>query len=127
MTAMGVFSNVGEVEDGMRTLSPPHSIVDAEDAVAPARAKGAVDFENVRFGYGRPAPALEDFTLHVGAGERHAVFHRVGVIQAGKEQSINLGHTPGQFFFKLAVRLEYSYKPVIASKRSICCNSWSCL
>ncbi len=87
MTAMGVFSNVGEVEDGMRTLSPPHTIVDAEDAIAPARTRGAVDFDHVRFGYGRPAPALEDFTLHVGAGERVALVGRSG---AGKTTAVSL-------------------------------------
>ena len=42
---MSVFSSVGEIEDGMNTLSPPHSIVDAEDATAPSRVRGAVDFE----------------------------------------------------------------------------------
>ena len=87
MTAMGVFSNIGEVEDGMRTLSPPHTIVDAEDAIAPARTRGAVDFDHVRFGYGRPSPALEDFTLHVGAGERVALVGRSG---AGKTTAVSL-------------------------------------
>ncbi|HVH03217.1 MAG TPA: ABC transporter transmembrane domain-containing protein, partial [Amaricoccus sp.] len=29
MAAMGIFANVGEIEDGIRTLSPPHSITDA--------------------------------------------------------------------------------------------------
>jgi len=87
MTAMGVFSSIGEVEDGMRTLSPPHSIVDAEGAVVPARARGAVDFEHVRFGYGQPTPALEDFTLHVRPGERVALVGRSG---AGKTTAVSL-------------------------------------
>src|SRR5690606_29770785 len=30
MTAMGIFANIGEIEDVMRTLSPPHTIIDAE-------------------------------------------------------------------------------------------------
>jgi ATP-binding cassette subfamily B protein len=87
MTAMGVFSNVGEIEDGMRTLSPPHSIVDAEDAVAPDRARGAVSFEDVRFGYGRPTAALDGFTLHVRPGERVALVGRSG---AGKTTAVSL-------------------------------------
>ena len=87
MTAMGIFSNIGEVEDGMRTLSPPHTIVDAAGAAAPARARGAVDFEDVRFGYGRPSPALEDFTLHVRPGERVALVGRSG---AGKTTAVSL-------------------------------------
>ena len=57
MTAMGIFSNVGEIEDGMRTLSPPHTIIDAAGAGRRRPAtRGAVDFEDVRFGYGRPQP-----------------------------------------------------------------------
>ena len=87
MTAMGVFSNVGEIEDGMRTLSPPHTIVDAADAVAPDRTRGAVAFEDVRFGYGRPTAALDGFTLHVRPGERVALVGRSG---AGKTTAVSL-------------------------------------
>ena len=87
MTAMGIFANIGEIEDGMRTLSPPHAIVDAEGAAAPARARGAVDFEDVRFGYGRPTAALDGFTLHVRPGERVALVGRSG---AGKTTAVSL-------------------------------------
>jgi ATP-binding cassette subfamily B protein len=87
MTAMSVFTNVGEIEDGMRTLSPPHAIVDAKGAVVPARTRGAVDFEDVRFGYGRPQAALDGFTLHVRPGERVALVGRSG---AGKTTAVSL-------------------------------------
>ena len=87
MTAMGVFTNVGEIEDGMRTLSPPHTIVDADDAIAPARTRGAVAFEDVRFGYGRPTAALDGFTLNVRPGERVALVGRSG---AGKTTAVSL-------------------------------------
>ena len=87
MTAMGIFANVGEIEDGMRTLSPPHTIVDAAGAAAPGRARGAVDFEDVRFGYGRPTAALDGFTLHVRPGERVALVGRSG---AGKTTAVSL-------------------------------------
>ena len=87
MTAMGIFANVGEIEDGMRTLSPPHSITDAPGARAPGTARGAVDFEDVRFGYGRPTPALNGFTLHVRPGERVALVGRSGV---GKTTAVSL-------------------------------------
>src|SRR5690606_25051757 len=78
MTAMGIFANIGEIEDGMQTLSPPHTITDAEDAVVPQRIRGAVDFENVRFGYGRPGAALDGFDLSVRPGERVALVGRSG-------------------------------------------------
>ena len=87
MTAMGVFANVGEIEDGMRTLSPPHTIVDAADAVSPDRSRGAVAFEDVRFGYGRPTAALDGLTLHVRPGERVALVGRSG---AGKTTAVSL-------------------------------------
>jgi ATP-binding cassette subfamily B protein len=87
MTAMNVFAAVGEIEDGMRTLSPPHAIVDDPDAVALAGTRGAVDFEDVRFGYGREAAALDGFTLHVRPGERVALVGRSG---AGKTTAVSL-------------------------------------
>ena len=87
MTAMGIFSNVGEIEDGIRTLSPPHGIVDSAGARAPETARGAVDFEHVRFGYGRRRSALEDFDLHVRPGERVALVGRSG---AGKTTAVSL-------------------------------------
>ncbi len=87
MTAMGIFANVGEIEDGMRTLSPPHTITDAKDAVVPASTRGAVSFDNVRFGYGRPGAALEGFDLHVRPGERVALVGRSG---AGKTTAVSL-------------------------------------
>jgi ATP-binding cassette subfamily B protein len=87
MTAMGIFSNIGEIEDGMRTLSPPHTIIDAEDAVEPARTRGAVDFEHVVFGYGRESAALNDFDLDVRPGEKVALVGRSG---AGKTTAVSL-------------------------------------
>ena len=88
MTAMGVFSNVGEIEDGMRTLSPPHTIVDADDAVAPdahprrRRLRG----RPLRL---RPPERRRStgFTLHVRPGERVALVGRSG---AGKTTAVSL-------------------------------------
>jgi ATP-binding cassette subfamily B protein len=87
MTAMTIFTNVGEIEDGMRTLSPPHAIVDADGAVAPASARGDVRFDDVRFGYGRPTAALDGLALHVRPGERVALVGRSG---AGKTTAVSL-------------------------------------
>ncbi len=87
MTAMSIFTNVGEIEDGMRTLAPPHDIVDSDGAVTPSETLGAVDFDDVRFGYGRPTAALDGFTLHVGPGERVALVGRSG---AGKTTVVSL-------------------------------------
>ncbi len=87
MTAMGIFSNIGEIEDGIRTLTPPHAITDAPEASVPAAARGAVAFERVRFGYGRKAAALEEFDLRVKPGEKVALVGRSG---AGKTTAVSL-------------------------------------
>ncbi len=87
MTAMGIFTNIGEIEDGMRTLSPPHRITDAPDAAEPAAPKGAVAFEDVSFGYGRKDPALRHFTLRIRPGEKVALVGRSG---AGKSTAVSL-------------------------------------
>ncbi|TPE52094.1 ABC transporter ATP-binding protein [Amaricoccus solimangrovi] len=88
MTAMGIVANFGEIEDGMRTLSPPHRITDASHATpAAAPARGQVDFEEVRFGYGRTRAALDGFTLRVRPGERVALVGRSG---AGKTTAVSL-------------------------------------
>ncbi len=87
MTAMGIFSNIGEIEDGIRTLSPPHTITDAADAAAPETVRGAVEYVDVSFGYGRPTAALEHFTLSVHPGERVALVGRSG---AGKTTAVSL-------------------------------------
>jgi ATP-binding cassette subfamily B protein len=87
MAAMGIFANVGEIEDGIRTLSPPHTITDATQPQTPVRIRGAVSFENVTFGYGRPVPALDGFTLDVRPGERVALIGRSGV---GKSTAVSL-------------------------------------
>ena len=86
-TALGIFSNIGEIEDGMRTLSPPHQIVDAPDAITPTDIIGEVAFENVTFAYGQEKAALHDFTLRIKPGEKIAL---VGASGAGKSTTASL-------------------------------------
>jgi ATP-binding cassette, subfamily B, bacterial len=87
MTAMGIFANIGEIEDGIRTLSPAHAIVDAPAAASPSRVTGTVGFEDVRFGYGRREAALDGFDLRVAPGEKVALVGRSG---AGKTTAVSL-------------------------------------
>ncbi len=87
-TAMGIFSNIGVIEDGMRTLSPGHGITDAPDAEEPPRARGEIRFEAVRFQYGRDGGGgLDGFDLHIRPGERVALVGRSG---AGKSTALSL-------------------------------------
>lgn len=80
-TAMGIFANVGVLEDGIRTLAPDNEITDAPDAAEPPALKGRVAFRDVSFRYGRETGGIDGITLTVEPGERVAL---VGHSGAGK-------------------------------------------
>lgn len=81
-----LFENIGTVNDGIRTLSKPHSIVDKDDAKPLNITKGDIHFKQVHFSYGT-TPLFEHFNLHIKAGEKVGLIGRSG---AGKSTLINL-------------------------------------
>ncbi|WP_370450684.1 ABC transporter ATP-binding protein [Palleronia sediminis] len=85
-TLMAIYANVGEVEDGMRTLTPPHTLGDSPDA-KPLEAAGGVRFEGVTFAYGRDVGGVRDIDLHIGEGEKLGI---VGASGAGKSTLVAL-------------------------------------
>ncbi len=87
MTLMSMYASVGEVEDGMKTLTPPYTLTDAPDAVALGRVKGAVRFDHVGFAYGRGKGGVEDINLTVQPGEKLGI---VGASGAGKSTLVAL-------------------------------------
>lgn len=88
MALMGVWGSIGEVEDGMQTLSPPHALTDAPDALALGRVQGRIDFDHVDFAYGRDDGAgIRDLDLHIAAGEKLGI---VGASGAGKSTMVAL-------------------------------------
>ncbi|WJY22414.1 ABC transporter ATP-binding protein [Fontisubflavum oceani] len=86
-TLMGIYANVGEIEDGMRTLTPPHTLIDDESALELERAKGKITFEAVSFAYGRELGGIEDLSLVVEPGEKLGI---VGASGAGKSTLVAL-------------------------------------
>jgi ATP-binding cassette subfamily B protein len=87
-TALGIFANVGVLEDGIRTLSPDHEITDSAEAAEPAVIRGEIRFEGVSFRYGRPeGGGLDRFSLTVRPGEKVGLVGRSG---AGKSTAVSL-------------------------------------
>ena len=86
-TLLGIYSNVGEIEDGIRTLTPSHTIVDRPTAQEPQNTAGEIRFKDIAFGYGRPGAALDSFNLTIKPGEKVGLVGRSG---AGKSTAVAL-------------------------------------
>jgi ATP-binding cassette subfamily B protein len=84
---MAVFSHVGEVEDGMKTLTPPHKLTDAANAKPLMVSDAQVTFENVSFGYGGETGGVNAINLTIKAGEKLGI---VGASGAGKSTLVAL-------------------------------------
>ncbi|MEM0923123.1 MAG: ABC transporter ATP-binding protein [Pseudomonadota bacterium] len=89
-TAITIFSSIGTVEDGMRTLTPSHDVTDRPNAAEPIATKGHIHFDAVTFQYGqsdRHGRGISDLSLEIQPGERVAL---VGASGAGKSTTISL-------------------------------------
>ena len=97
-----LFENIGTVQDGMRTLSKPHTVVDRANAKPLVVSQGEIVFQQVEIHYGKKnsnttSPTktarlthqklLDDFNLHIKAGEKIGLVGRSG---AGKSTLVNL-------------------------------------
>jgi ATP-binding cassette, subfamily B, bacterial len=85
-TLMSIYSNLGEVEDGMTTLTPPHGLTDAPDAKALVVTRGEVVFDKVSFAYGQRIGGIKDISLRIEPGERLGI---VGASGAGKSTLVS--------------------------------------
>ncbi|MCU9848127.1 ABC transporter ATP-binding protein/permease [Defluviimonas sp. WL0024] len=86
-TLMSIYASIGEVEDGIRTLTPPHTLTDAPDAGRLHQIAGEVRFDAVSFAYGRKKGGLDGVKLTVRPGEKIGI---VGASGAGKSTLVAL-------------------------------------
>ncbi len=86
-TLMSIYTSVGEVEDGMKTLAAPHTLADVDGAVALPKVRGEVRFDHVSFAYGRRKGGVAEVTLTVRPGEKLGI---VGASGAGKSTLVAL-------------------------------------
>ncbi|GHF35637.1 ABC transporter ATP-binding protein [Seohaeicola zhoushanensis] len=87
MSLMAVYASLGEVEDGMRTLTPRIRIEDAPEAADLVVPRGQIEFDQVSFAYGRETGGIENITLTIAPGEKLGI---VGASGAGKSTLVSL-------------------------------------
>ncbi len=84
---MGIYAAVGEVEDGMKTLTPSHGLIDATKANELQVMQAEVTFKDVSFAYGRETGGISDINLTIHPGEKLGI---VGASGAGKSTLVAL-------------------------------------
>ncbi|HYR24283.1 MAG TPA: ABC transporter ATP-binding protein [Aquabacterium sp.] len=82
-----LFEHIGTVQDGINTLSRPHTVVDAPEAQPLQVPHGEIRFEDVSFSYGGDRQVIQHLNLHIRPGEKIGVVGRSG---AGKSTIVNL-------------------------------------
>ena len=79
---MGIFENVGSVQEGIRTIARPLTLQDPPGARTLAVTAGEIRFEDVRFSYGNEetdAGVLDGLDLTISPGEKVGLVGRSGV------------------------------------------------
>lgn len=82
-----LFENIGTVNDGMNTLTKPHTIVDKPQALPLQVKQGEIKFNDITFAYDPTKPLLNHFNLTIKPGEKVGLIGRSG---AGKSTIVNL-------------------------------------
>ncbi|MEX0345509.1 MAG: ABC transporter ATP-binding protein [Rhizobiaceae bacterium] len=83
----GLFENLGMAIDGMNTVAQPRLVRDEADAGKLAASEGRIEYDHVRFHYGKEKGVIEDLSLTVKPGEKIGLVGRSG---AGKSTLVNL-------------------------------------
>lgn len=84
---MVMYANLGEIENGMRTLTPRIRVDDGHDALDLTVAAGRIDFDNIQFSYGADNGGINGLNLSIDSGEKLGI---VGASGAGKSTLVAL-------------------------------------
>tara|TARA_A100001011_G_C14218955_1_gene803381 strand:- start:537 stop:1412 length:876 start_codon:yes stop_codon:yes gene_type:complete len=84
---MALYSNLGEIEDGMKTLTPDHDLIDVENAKSLSVNAGKIEFNNLSFAYGGRVSSIKNVSLTISPGEKVGV---VGASGAGKSTLVSM-------------------------------------
>ncbi|MFN4271593.1 MAG: ABC transporter ATP-binding protein [Aliihoeflea sp.] len=82
-----LFENIGTVRDGINSISLPHLVEDKPNAKELVVTRGEIEFDHVRFHYGKQKGVIENLSLKIAPGEKIGVVGRSG---AGKSTLVNL-------------------------------------
>jgi ATP-binding cassette subfamily B multidrug efflux pump len=82
-----LFENVGTVQDGINTLSIDRQVQDIYKAPPLTVSAGRIEFDHVRFHYGKEHGLFENLSVSIKAGEKIGLIGRSG---AGKSSLVNL-------------------------------------
>ena len=86
-TLMAIYSNIGEVEDGMRTLTPRVRLDDEPDAQDLVVEAGEIELRDLGFAYGRQTGGIDRISLTIQPGEKLGI---VGASGTGKSTLVAL-------------------------------------
>ena len=86
-TLMALYANLGEIEDGIKTLSPPHDLKDSATAKKLKISGGGIVFDQVCFAYGRNVNGVENVSIQIAPKEKIGL---VGASGAGKSTLVSL-------------------------------------
>ncbi len=82
-----VFENIGQVQEGIKSISNPLRLTDAPGARPLKVTNGEIRYEDVTFHYGQEGGLLQNLNLTIQPGEKVGLVGRSG---AGKSTLVNL-------------------------------------
>ncbi len=82
-----LFENIGTIDEGRMTISRKPSVIDVPRAENLLIKGGQIDFNKVKFNYGKVGGLFEELSISIKAGEKVGLVGRSG---AGKSSIVNL-------------------------------------